>query len=345
MVAGPHIPIPPQKYGGAEQIVHYLIRGLVEQGHEVILLGPGNSKADCEIIPIVPRGMNFPRTPGRVRRFNERVNLVNEYTAEQIRRIAPRVDVIHSHGFDMRPFPDIPHLTTLHVRILLTDFEYFDARNEEPFVSISRNQQEAHPGLNYLGVVHNSEDPGEFPVVTEPDDYLCFLGRFDPDKNPHLAIQLAIHLGMKIKLGGKVDFEGYDYFRREVRPYLGHPLVEFLGELNFKQKVELIAHAKCNLHPTSFREPFGLSVIEAAYCGTPTLAIARGAMPEIIVDHRTGLLVEDFVQGFHHIRECFEMDRAMVAATARRRFHYKLMTKKYVSMYKKVLRQTAAGVS
>ena len=134
---------------------------------------------------------------------------------------------------------------------------------------------------------------------------------------------------MPIKLGGKVDFQGERYFEEQVSPYLDHPLVEFLGELSLDDKTDLLGNARCNLHPTGFREPFGLTVLEAAFCGTPTLAIARGSMPELIEVGRTGMLVEDFVEGYHQIEQCFEMDRSYIAHRSRLLFNYKTMTKQY----------------
>ena len=62
IVAGPYVPIPPKHYGGAEYVIHYLIKGLKESGHEPILLGPGDSTADCEIIPIVDSALYFPQS-------------------------------------------------------------------------------------------------------------------------------------------------------------------------------------------------------------------------------------------------------------------------------------------
>ncbi|OVE78944.1 hypothetical protein BVY00_01600 [bacterium G20] len=211
-----------------------------------------------------------------------------------------------------------------------------------PYVSISKNQQAAFPSLNYIGVVYNGLDPKGFPVVTTPDDYLCFIGRFDLDKSPHLAIQLAINLGIKIKLAGKIDLDGAKYFKEQIQPFLDHPLVEFLGEVGFSQKAKLLSNAKCNLHPLlGRREPFGLTVIEAAYCGTPTLAINRGSMPEIIREGKTGMLVEDFVEGYSEIEQCFKMDRAYIARRTRRHFNYQKMAEDYVKAYKKVLHDFA----
>src|SRR5207302_829329 len=116
--------------------------------------------------------------------------------------------VIHSHGFDLRNFQTFPNITTLHNKIELEDLDYFLDRKSFPYVSISKNQQGALPALNYVGVVYDGMDPSEFPIVNQPEEYFCFVGRFEREKGPHLAIQLAIRLGIKIKLAGKLDFFG-----------------------------------------------------------------------------------------------------------------------------------------
>lgn len=342
IVAGPHYPIPPAKYGGTETVIYYLIKGLKELGHEPILLGPADSKVDCQIIPTVRKSIAFPVSRTDLPRFQKKIARINAKTEELLKKVARKVDVIHSHGFDLLKFQKYPNLTTLHARITLEDLDYYEQRKDLYYVSISKNQQHTVPDLQYMGVVYNGEDPSEFPIINEPEDYLCFIGRFDRDKQPHLAIQLAIKLGMKIKVAGKLDHEGYGYFEEEVKRYFDHPLVEYLGEVNFEQKVELMGKARCNLHPISFREPFGLTVIEAAYMGTPTLAIKRGSMRELIEQGRTGQLVEDFVEGYHKIGECFAMDRHYVAKRARSLFNYKTMTRQYLAAYQAVIESVQA---
>lgn len=337
IVAAPYYPIPPKQYGGVELVIYYLIEGLKEAGHEPILLAPGDSKIDCELVPIVDKGIGFPKLKKDLRQHNLLVKKAERTTKRKLREILPDVDIIHSHGFDMSDFKDFPHLITMHNKVEFEDLSYLMKRKNLNYVSISKNQQAVCPDLNYIDVVYNGENPDEFPIVTKPDDYVCFLGRFDRDKSPHLAIQLALNLGIKIKLAGKIDHEGEGYFENEVKKYFDHPLVEYLGELGFDSKIDLISNAKCNLHPTNFREPFGLTVLEAAYCGTPTLAVARGSMPELIEPGRTGLLVEDFIEGRHHIQECFSMDREYIASRARQLFNYKNMTQQYIGAYEKVV--------
>ena len=53
IVAEPYVRIPPLQYGGIEQVIANLITGLKEAGHEPILLAPGDSEVDCELIPII----------------------------------------------------------------------------------------------------------------------------------------------------------------------------------------------------------------------------------------------------------------------------------------------------
>ena len=337
ILAGPYVPIPPIKYGGTEQVVFNLIEGLKELGHEPILFGPGDSQVDCKIIPIVDKAINFGLDSLQQKEVNKRVAEIELVTKQKLLDNLDQIDFIHSHGFDLKDFQNFPNLTTMHGQMTMENIDYFSQRRDLYFVSISKNQQHSFPNLQYVGVVYNGLNPAKFSLVKKPEDYLCFLGRFDREKSPHLAIHLALKLGIKIKLGGKIDFQGKDYFEQEIKPFLKSHLVEFLGELNLEQKIDLIGHAKCNLHPTGFREPFGLSVLESAYCGTPTMAISRGSMPELIEGGRTGALVEDFIEGYHSIKDCFEMDRNYISLRAKNLFNYKTMAKQYVLAYQKVI--------
>jgi glycosyltransferase involved in cell wall biosynthesis len=337
LVSGPNIPVPPAQYGGTEQVIYYLIKGLLEMGHEPILLGAPESNVECRVIPISESPLYYPSRKKDIVEHEKLEALAKRTTKRKLRELLPDIDVIHSHGFDLLPFKDFPSVTTIHHMIEFQHVDYFKKRKNLQYVSISHSQQESFSEIDYVGNVYNGEDPSRFPVVATPENYVCFLGRFDRDKNPHIAIQLAISMGIKIKLAGKIDYKGEGYFEEEVEKYFSHPLVEYLGEVGFKEKIELLSRAKCNLHPTNFREPFGLTVLEAAYCGTPTLATARGSMPELIEIERTGMLVEDFIEGRHYIERCFEMDREYIAGRSRQLFNYQTMTKGYLNAYEQAI--------
>lgn len=338
IVAEPFVPIPPKKYGGIERVIDKQIKGLQELGHEVLLLAPGDSKVDCELIPICQKHISI----GKSDKAQKEIVLLNEQirknTYKIMDRIMDRVDVVHSHGIDLSPIHDkIPSVTTLHGMFVLKQMDYFKARRDLNWIAISQNQKAPFPDLNYLGVVYNGLDPDDFEFNDKPEEYLSFIGRFDREKNPSEAIKLALALDMKIKIAGKVDFQGSHYFKKEIKPYLTDPRVEWLGEIGMDKKIELLRNAKCNIHPIAFREPFGLTVLEAAYCGTPTLAINRGSMSEIIENGRTGMLVEDIQEGYFKIKECFNMDREYISNRARMLFNYKKMSREYLKMYRKAI--------
>lgn len=337
MIAEPYVAVPPNKYGGTERIIFFLIKGLMERGHDVTLLASADSQVPCKLVPICEKHTFFGKDIEENNKIEIKVKSIHRKVKKIVREILPEYDIIHSHSFDLIDFQEHPSLTTLHGPFIFSQLKYFSKRKGLFYASISENQQEGFPDLQYVGVCYNGLDPQEFPFVEKPEDYLCFIGRFDEEKNPHLAIELALKLGMKIKIAGKLDFRGKEYFSKKIKPYFSHPLVEYLGELGLEEKVKLISNAKVNLHPTGFREPFGLTVLEAAYCGTPTMAINKGSMPELIENGRTGLLVEDFVEGYHHINDLFNLDRKYISERSRNLFNYQIMAKQYELAYQKVI--------
>jgi glycosyltransferase involved in cell wall biosynthesis len=95
-----------------------------------------------------------------------------------------------------------------------------------------------------------------------------------------------------IVLAGKCDESlERDYFDREVAPRLGPDTVVY-GVADAGAKRELLAGARCLLFPICWEEPFGLVMIEAMACGTPVVALRRGSVSEVVVDGRTGVVVD-----------------------------------------------------
>jgi glycosyltransferase involved in cell wall biosynthesis len=345
IVAEPYVAVPPAKYGGTERVIYYLIKGLLERGHEIILLATGDSSIaeelknnnKFELIPIVDKHTFFGKDKEEQKEIEKKVSKIHIKMRSILNKLKPKIDIIHSQGFDLRQFQDFPNLTTLHGPFIFSQIRYFEHRKGLFYASISENQQAGFPDLQYVGICYNGLNPEDFPFVPSPENFLCFIGRFDEEKQPHLAIELALKLNMKIKVAGKLDWQGKEYFEEKIKPHFSNPLVEYLGELGATDKVKLISNASVNLHPTGFREPFGLTVLEAAYCGTPTLAISHGSMPELIEDGRTGLLVEDFVEGYHHIEDLLKMDRKYISERSRNLFNYKTMSRQYEIAYEKVI--------
>jgi glycosyltransferase involved in cell wall biosynthesis len=188
---------------------------------------------------------------------------------------------------------DTPVLHTLHgpfnpdVRRLcrmIADKIYFNA--------ISDSQRSGCPELPYVGTIYNAVEVETYPFRSEKEDYALFLGRFSEDKGAHNAIYIAQQTNIPLRMAGKV-YPGVDthYFEEHVEPHLDGENIVYEGEVDNKQKLELLAGARFLLFPIQWEEPFGLVMAEALACGTPVVANAMGAAPEVVEDGEVGVLV------------------------------------------------------
>ena len=118
-----------------------------------------------------------------------------------------------------------------------------------------------------------------------------FLGRMNPDKGVHRAIAVARAAGKRLLIAAKMwESAERRYFAKQLEPLLRDHAV-YLGDWGGQRRLDLLAGAEALLNPIRWPDPFGgLVVIKALACGTPVLAFAEGAAPEIVEHGRTGLL-------------------------------------------------------
>jgi len=160
-------------------------------------------------------------------------------------------------------------------------------------VPISRAQlADAPPGLRLLGPIPNPLTLAEWPAGGPRGDHLVWLGRVDPEKGPDVAISAARRAGRDLVLAGPVQPAQQGFFDAHVAPLLDAH-ARYVGEVGAIAKRRLLAGAAGLLMPIRWPEPFGMVMIEAMACGTPVIAFRAGAAPEIVVDGRTGFVVDD----------------------------------------------------
>ena len=114
IIAAPHYPVPPPLYGGTERVIAHLVRGLVEAGQEPVLFAPGDSTAECELVPTCDEAIGFASHRRDLPAHDALRNEIEKRTNEELRRHSGGIDLMHSHGFDLIDFEDFPNLTTLH---------------------------------------------------------------------------------------------------------------------------------------------------------------------------------------------------------------------------------------
>ena len=169
--------------------------------------------------------------------------------------------------------------------------------------------------------------------MAEPGRYLAFVGRISPEKRPDIAIRIAQHAGIRLKIAAKVDSKEEPYFRERIVPLLDNPLIEWLGQVDEQRKRALMAHALALLLPIDWPEPFGMVFIEALACGTPVLTCPRGAAPELLEEGVTGFSSDDVDELARAAWAVTTLSRQGCRAHARQRFDSSLMAMRYVDVY------------
>ena len=330
--------VPPRLYGGTERIVSYLTEELVQLGHDVTLFASGDSITAADLVGCAPMAL---RLESKVRDPIPYYMLM----LDRVRKRAGEFDIIHFH-IDQFHFPIFRHLagrtvTTLHGRQDLPDLKpLYLGFDDMPLVSISNAQRGPIANANFVTTVSHGIPEDLHPLVVHPrGGYVAFLGRIAAEKRPDRAIAVARALGIPIKIAAKIDRVDEAYFRETIAPLLNAPGVEFIGEINERQKSEFLGEARALLFPIDWPEPFGLVMIEAMACGTPVLAFRAGSVPEVIDEGVTGMIVDSLDEAVAAMPRVLSLDRAAVRRRFEERFSAKRMALDYVSVYEALLRR------
>jgi glycosyltransferase involved in cell wall biosynthesis len=336
--------VPPTAYGGTERVVHWLTEELVQRGHEVTLFASGDSVTAARLVPVAPRALwHDPDIEDPWAWVIRELGMVFEQ--------ADQFDIIHSHvdyfAFPFARLVKTPVVHTLHGRLDIRDLPAVYRRyRDQAFVSISNSQRAPLPFVNWVATVYHGLDLSEYPYGPEPEDFLVFVGRISPEKGLHWAVEIAKRSGRRLVIAAKLNTKhppDVEYFEKYIRPELGHPLVEFVGEVNQEEKVELLGRAYAFLFPIDWPEPFGLAPIEALACGCPVIARRRGSVPELMRDGVTGYTGETLDELAAAVRLVDKIDRAGCRRYVAERFSVQRMADDYERIYTRLILGSASG--
>ncbi len=328
---------PPRHYGPWENVVSLLTEGLVARGFDVALYATGDSETRAELRSVRARG--YEEDPGMNAKVWECLHI------SEVFEHADEFDLIHNH-FDFLPLSyaglvSTPIVTTIHGFSspgILPVYQKYNAR--VAYVSISAADRAAE--LDYIRTIHHGIDLARFHFQRRADDYLLFLGRIHPDKGAREAIEIARACDKRLIMAGII--QDADYYRNHIEPHLDGSRVTYVGSVGPTRRDQLLGKAKALLHPIQFNEPFGLTVIEAMACGTPTIAYHRGSMPELIEHGVDGFLVNTRAEAINCVSEISAVDRARCRQTAEARFTADRMVDQYIEAYREILKFPPVGV-
>lgn len=336
MVVPPWLSVPPPGYGGLEQVVAGLVDALVRRGHAVTLFGAGEWHGTS--------AQAFVSTESQLQFARLGESLPELAHLARVRRLIDRADfdVIHDHttiGPLVAGRRSVPTVATVHGNPV---GEYgsvlSDTDHGVGLVAISHTQRGLNPGLPWVGTVHNGVDLRDLPRKSAPaPGPVLWLARFSPDKGPDVAIRACRAAGLPLLLAGKCNEPAERrYYDEVVAPMLGDD-VEVVRNADRESTLRMLLDARCLIMPIQWDEPFGMVMVEAMATGTPVVALARGAVPELVTTGVTGLVCEGPEELPAALRAVEWLDPADCVAHVEANFSTSRMALGYEAVYRHVV--------
>jgi glycosyltransferase involved in cell wall biosynthesis len=320
---------PPRHYGPWEQVSSNIVEGLVAEGIDVTLFATGDSVTTAKLEAVIEKGYEEDR-------FQDAKVLECLHISHLMEK-ASEFDIIHNN-FDFLPLTysgliKTPVITTIHGFSSYKIIPVYQKYNQQTsYVSISNADRS--PLLNYIATVYNGIKVADFDFNNTPQGYLLYFGRIHHDKGAAEAIEIALKSKRKLLIAGIIQDQGY--FDIKIKPLLSDQIV-YIGKAGPEKRNELMGNALALLHPINFDEPFGLSVAEAMLCGTPVIAFNRGSMPELILNGKTGFLVNNVNEAVESLQEINKINRRDCRQWSSEQFSQQKMTKEYIRLYQSIL--------
>ena len=341
LVAPPYLTVPPQGYGGIEQVVSLLADGLTARGHDVTLFASGGSQTDARLTSPLEEA---PGETALADQYHALAHVIDVYLDER------EFDVVHDHtphGAALAVAAGRgPVVHTLHGPWTDSARAFYGRVHDRiHLVAISETQMNANAEVAYAGVVPNGIDVSTHPFRDDKDDYLVFVGRCTPDKGPEVAVDVARRVGRRLVMVLKRS-EPHErrHWERVVAPRLtGTETV--LEDLAHDQLTSVMAGAESMVFPIQWAEPFGLVMVEAMACGTPVITRPLGAAQEIVVDEVTGFLRNSVDELVDAVRLARDLSPAACRKIVVERYSAEAMVEGYEAVYRAVGRSPASGIA
>ena len=369
MNAGPWLPVPPDGYGGIENVVAALVPELRGRGIRVVLATVARSTLPADERLTSFRGGQFEVLQ---RPYNQVSGVAHAHLHAVVRALRDRddIDLVHDHvevvGLAVLAAAALapgtpPVLHTLHWD-LGKHADFYSGLDAGPGVrvnGVSASQLNRAPealrrhSVGHVYLATPLAVGADRRPPAEKAGHAVVMGRITPGKGQHLAARLARECGFDLVLagpvgpyrqpadlaaaGGAAANPDVRYWEDEVRPFVDGDRVRWIGTVTGQERDSLVASARVALFPLQWEEPGGTAVVEALALGTPAVGLSRGCLPELVEHGRTGWLAKSPDDLAALIHAAGRIDPRECREQAARRFTPAVMAARYADLYEQLI--------
>jgi glycosyltransferase involved in cell wall biosynthesis len=292
---------------GAENHIVSLSNGLAQRGHSVkVVTPPGGWLADA----LVAKGV--PVRTMKLKDLDYWISIVK--LAAMVR--SEKVDILHAHlsraaciAHAVGRLTRVPVVTTAHVRNAARIYKRL-ARRQNRLIAVSNYvaQMLVENGVpqNYIATIYHGTNFASIPVqgtpaeikaefgIPESRQLIGLVGKICRDKGQLELVRALDTLtdtqpNAHLILVGRSDPKYEAALRQEITSLGLKDKVTIAGERNDIPRL-IDSFTVCAL--PSYMETFGLAALEASARGKAVVATRNGALPEVVRDGETGVLVD-----------------------------------------------------
>jgi glycosyltransferase involved in cell wall biosynthesis len=328
----------PPLAGGSVQLVCRLAEHLADRGHEVTVLGTGRP----DPLPATPyRWLDTQRSTGLH---------ADPFMAESMHSISvdrmldgAELDIVHDHTLSGPLLVHRHEATVVHtVYTTVPDtIAATAARGASPrlrLVAVSEQQRDLTPNRAWLGTVHPAVAVETYPFGADHGGPCVILDELGTIQDTQCAIEAAHGAGRPAVVVGSGSVAGT---WESVDPRIGRllgPGDRIAMHPSPAERIELLASAGCLLAPLTGMWPFCSAMTEALACGTPVVALRRGAATEIVEHGVTGWLCDHPAELAGAVVRVGRLDRRACRQQALDRFDLPRMADELETAYQAVVR-------